>query len=298
MILKTPPYIEIKQYIEEFFMQDCYMTTTEKAKKIEILLFCFFGIKRLLKKRIVKGNKLMLIFIPLPNSLGEKLKNIYFKKLCKFFHKMHIRNICAYNIKDTLLYHELRNEFYVLKGISVFYDHFYDILKRFSQKSGYPLQECELAFVSNYPKEVQQYILKVIKDVKSITIYTTKPDNFKNMVEEIKNQYGMYITLKNKDDKVKKYKKLYINLEPTPIFKESFFQASHMIDIYNFYQGSFRNVIFSYNTFEEDLIKEYKIMKNLCFTEYYKKLYHCNENEKNTTKILKNHQYKIVNIVK
>ena len=279
-------------------MQDCYITTTEKAKKIEVLLFCFFGMKRIFQTRIIKGNKLMLIFIPLPNSLGEKLRKRYVKKLCKFFHKMHIRNICAYNIKDTLLAYELKNEFYVLKGISVFYDYFYDILKRFSQKNGYLLQECELVLISNYPKEAQQYILKMIKDVKSIAIYTTKPDNFKNMVEEIKNQYGMYITLKNKEDKVKKYKKLYINLEPTPIFKETFFQSVQMIDLYHFYQGAFQDVIFSYNTLEEDMIKANKIIKNLCFTEYYKKLYKASEIEENTTKILKNHQYKIVNIVK
>ncbi len=298
MILKTPQYIEIKQYIEEFFMQDCYMTTTEKAKKIEILLFCIFGIKRLFKKRIIKGKKMTLIFIPLPNSLGEKLKKLYIKKLCKFFHKMHIRNICAYNIKDTLLAYALKNEFYILKGTSVFCDHFYDVLKRFSQKIGYSLKECELVLVSNYPKEAQQYILKMIKAVKSIAIYTTKPDTFKNMVEEIKNQYGIYITLKNKDDKVKKYNKIFVNLEPTPIFKESFFQSVYMIDIYRFYQGAFRDVIFSYNTIEEDLIKANKIIKNLCFTEYYKKLYNSSEIEENTTKILKKNQYKIVNIVK
>lgn len=284
--------------MEEFFMQDCYMTTTEKGNKIEILLFCFFGIKRLFKKRIIKGNKLMLTFIPLPHSLGEKLKKLYFKKLCNFFHKMHIRNICAYNIKDALLAYELRNEFNILKGISVFYDHFYDILKRFSQKMGYPLQECELVLISNYPKEAQQYILKMIKDVKSIAIFTTKPDHFKNMVEEIKNQYGIYITLKNQDDKVKKCKKVYINLEPTPIFKESFFQSVHMIDLYQLYQGAFQDVIFSYNTVEEDVIKKNKIIKNLCFTEYYKKLYNASEIEENTTKILNHHQYKIVNIVK
>lgn len=298
MILKTPQYIEIKQYIGEFFMQDCYMTTTEKAKKIEILLFCLFGIKRLFKKRIISGKKLMLIFVPLPQALGEKLKKLYLKKMCKLFHKMHIRNICAYNIKDTLLAHELKNEFYILKGISVFYDHFYDIIKRFSQKIGYSLNECELAFICNYPKEAQQYILKVIKDVKAITIYTTKPDCFKNMVEEIKNQYGIYITLKNKEDKVKKYKKIFVNLEPTPIFKESFFQSVYIIDLYHFYQGAYCDVIFSYNTFEEDVIKKNKIVKNLCFTEYYKKLYNSNEIEGNTTKILKKNQYKIVNIVK
>lgn len=279
-------------------MQDCYITTTDKVKKIEILLFCLLGIKKGLKKRIIKGNKMMLVFIPLPQSMGEKLKKIYFKKLCKLFHKMHIRNICAYNIKDTLLAYVLKNEFYILKGISVFYNYFYDIIQRFSQKAGYPLQECEVTLISNYPKDAQQYILKMIKAVKSISIYTTKPENFKNMVEEIKNQYGIYITLKNRDDKVKKYKKIFINLEPTPIFKESFFQSVYMIDPYHFYQGAFHDVIFSYNTVEEDMIKKNKIIKNLCFTEYYKKLYHASEIEENTTKILKHHQYKIVNIVK
>ncbi|MBE7035989.1 MAG: hypothetical protein E7403_01695 [Ruminococcaceae bacterium] len=279
-------------------MQDCYMTTTEKGSLLEVILFCFFGFKQLFKKRIIKGNDLLIIFIPLPKSLGEKLQTIYFKKLCKLFHKMHIRNICAYNIKNPVLAYKLRTEFYILKGISVFHDAFYDILERFSKKIGYPLKECELVLISNYPREAKQYILKIIKQIKSIVIYTTKPDKFTNMIEEIKKQYGIYITLKSKEDYAKKYKKIYVNIEPTPIFKESFFQSVHMIDSYKFYKGAFCDVIFSYNTPEDHIIKENKIIKNLCFTEYYTKTHNNHENKGNTSKILKNDHYKIVNIVK
>lgn len=279
-------------------MQDCYMTTTEKGTKLEIILFCFLGIKQFLKKRIIKGKKLLIISIPLPKFMGEKLQKLYFKKLCKFFHNMNIRNICAYNIKNPILAHKLRTEFYILKGISVFYDAFYDILERFSKKIGYSLKECELVLISNYPREVRQYILKIIKHVKSIVVYTTKPDKFTNMIEDIKNQYGIYITLKSKEDRAKKYNKIYVNIEPTPIFKESFFQSVHIIDIYKFYKGAFQDVIFSYNTVEDYIIKENKIIKNLCFTEYYKKTYNDNENKEKTSKILKKNHYKIVNLVK
>ena len=89
-----------------------------------------------------------------------------------------------------------------------------------------------------------------------------------------------------------------MNLEPLPIFKETLFKSLYMIDIYKVYKGAFCDVIFSYTTKEDNMINEYQIIKNLCFTEYLKKLHHFNEKWENSTKNFKENDYKIVNIVK
>ena len=279
-------------------MENCYIRTTDQGSKFQIFLFCLFGMKGFLKKRIVKGKKIFFISIPLPSSLKEKQRKKYFKHLCKLFHNMHIKNICAYNINDLQLLSYLKTEFYIFNGASVFYSCFDEILNHFSQKIEYSLKECEVALISNYPKEAKQYILKIIRDVKSVVIYTKQPDKFKNMVEEIKNQYGIYITLKNQEERLKKYKRIYVNLEPLPIFKETLFKSLYMIDIYKVYKGAFCDVIISYTTKEDNMINEYQIIKNLCFTEYLKKLHHFNEKWENSTKNFKENDYKIVNIVK
>lgn len=279
-------------------MNYCYMTVTDDYSKLEIFLFCFFGYRRLLKNKIIKRNNMNMIKIPLPPKMKEKHKKRYFTKLCRYYHEINVKNICFHNLNDDLLKYYIKTEFQMISGSMVFYEIFLDIISFFAAKKGYNLNECELIFISNYPKEVHKLILKCFKYVKNISVYTTNPRKFENLSNELRNQYGIFIEIKNGKNKVRKYNKIYINCEADRIVDEASFQSVNLIDIYKVYKGGFHDVLLSYKTKEDRFIKENNIVKNLCFTEYYIKTLYTNI-EKNTIKnFLKENDYKIVNIKK
>ncbi|WP_249313429.1 hypothetical protein [Congzhengia minquanensis] len=279
-------------------MKNCYITAAEKFSKFDLLLFRCFGCKRLLKKNMVNKNGLNVIKIPLPPKMKEKQKKRYFTRFCAYLHDMDVQTICVQNIQDHLLQYYLRCEFQIMKGSAIFYEMFQDFLTYFAEKKGYHLNECDLVLISNNPKEVKKYMLKCVRIVKAISVYTTNPGKFENLANEFREKYGIFIHIKGKNDKVKKYNKIYINCEADRIVDEGFFQSVNLIDIYKIYKGGFSEILLSYKTNEEEFLKENRVIKNLSFTEFYFKIQQTNIDKITIPIFLKDKNYKIVNIRK
>ena len=288
-------YISI---LRSFFMNKCYITTTDRYCKFDFLLYRLFGWKKMLKKITFCQNHINLFTLPLPKKMKERQKKKYFTKLCNYFHRLDIQSVCCSNIMDDLLRYYLKTEFQWIDGSAVFSELFFDVISSFCVKKGYNLEECELIFLSNCPKDVRNYIEKSLKKVKKISIFTTNPSLFDGFVQEFRDQYGIFIQVKGKDDKVKKYNKIYINCEPDRIVDESFFSSVHLIDPYRVYHGAFNEILLSYKTDEDAFIKEHHIIKNLPFTEYYIRSVTLNADKNFVKSFLKKNHYKIVNIKK
>ncbi len=275
-------------------MENCLIKPAEYVSKLNIFLFYYLGIKRIFKKNIIKEKDFFIVKIPFLFTMKEKRKQKYYEKLCNYFHKMNVKNVCAEQIDESLFLYHLRKEFYLCNGISVFYENFPNIITAFAEKKGFSLQVCEVVFISNYPNEIKKLIESTIHLVKGFSVYTKQAEHFVSLVDEMRASYGVFIGIK-KEEKPKKYHKIYVNCEVTNILDENFFQSVLLLDIHGVYLGGYRDVIFSYKTKEDGILKEQKIKKNLSFTEFYKKI---KQNEENMNEKQKKNHYKIVNIIK
>lgn len=275
-------------------MKNCYIKITEKFSKIDFFLFRHIRWNRLLKKNTFTKDAFHIIQIPVSFKMKENKKKKYYTKICKYLHAIGVETICFYQIEDDLLRYYLNCEFQRVKGYDTFRTLFPRILTYFATKKGYNLNEIELCFITNHLDKAKALIMKSFKKVKGITVYTQNPMDFENFTKEFRETYGIFIHVHGKNDKVKKYNKIYINCEDNRIFDEDYFKTVNLIDIYGTYNGGYQDIIFSYKTKDDFFLKENHIVKNLMFTEFYFNyvVFHTDQhfqNEKN---------YKIVNIRK
>lgn len=269
-------------------MDTCLVSCTEQYSKLDFFLFRYFGIKRLFKKMKKSCGGINLFYIPIHEKMKESYKEKYFQSVCRYLRGQGIKEVCFDTIKDTLLQESLKKEFQIVSGVYIFYTLFQDILQFLVKKRGFKLHECEIAFISNKPEQVEKYLLKCIKTVKSICVFTTDPARFESLVQKTRDTYGLFLKVHGKKEKVKKYNKIYINLEEFRIFDKAFFKYVHCLDIYNVYESAYNDVLLHYKTEADDFLKKNKIKKNLCFTDYLIK----------TGFIFKQNHNKIVNIRK
>lgn len=128
---------------------------------------------RKLEKRIKKIMLNILDSIKLSNSIIEKLKNTD-DQIIKAQIEKSIRDkeIFKYNIEETIKY--------VLKA---------------KNKN---IQETNIFFIiKQYKSEYKNILLRLAKECKSINIVTNNIKSFDDFVEEIYNQYGIYVVISN-----------------------------------------------------------------------------------------------------
>lgn len=266
-------------------MENCILNQTEKYVKFDYFLFRYFKIKRIFKKMNKIQEDINIYNIPFPEKIKEKSKKKYCTSLCSYLKKCGIKKVCLGTIKDTFLKETIKKEFRLYTGISVFEEKFKEILLFFAKKKGYQLKDCEICFISNYPEQVKKYLLKCIKNVKKIAVFTTEPEKFNIFIKEIRENYGILI---ERNEKVKKYNHIYINLEEKPIFHPAFFKNVSLIDVYYFYKNAYNEILFFTGTEKEGFLKEKGLTKTISLLEYLKE----------NTSFLNNNHEKIVNIKK
>ena len=255
-------------------METIYVKEIEKETKLP-----YFMVK---KERFIKEGDIHIYEIP----IFKRKKN--YIKICKYLKKKGVKNIIFSQQCDKYLLYNLKRMFYYTNGEEAFYNAFLSILSFFAKKKEIPLKESKIVFISNQPKKTEKLIKKIHKKVKEIKIYTEKKETFEKLAENITKEYGIYIKICGKDMKPQKYQHIYINIEEKRFLKEDFFINCNIIDIYNIYQGGYRDILFYYKTPYDVFLKEYKIEKRLQITSYFM--------EKEIVKKEKN--YKIINIFK
>ena len=56
-------------------------------------------------------------------------------------------------------------------------------------------------------------------------------------------KYGINLNIKEKKDKLKKNKKIYVNAGANKVFEKNTFNNVNLIDIYNVYDGAYHDII-------------------------------------------------------
>jgi len=217
-----------------------------------------------MKIKIEKGENFCVLQIP-----KLKRKNDYIR-LCKKMKKFGVQTVCIDDIKDEVLRYYIKQEFSVKDGSKLFMDYFYDILSFFINKKEMNLPESQIVLISNNSRMTEEYISFIYKKVKRISIYTTTPSLFFSLTEKYRDEYGIFLELMGKDDKVKKYRRFYINIDKENSFKDDFFRGCYLLDPFCKYKGGFYDVIFQFKTSDEHLIQKYNIRKNLMFTDFFR----------------------------
>ncbi|MBR4891125.1 MAG: hypothetical protein IKU15_07555 [Clostridia bacterium] len=268
-------------------MQGCFIKESEEFKKIDLFFYKLFGFKKILKKMIVNDNFKIL---KLP-----KLNKKYYRKFLKFLNKEKVKEICLDNNVNKELKEFLIKEFKETEKESVFKEIFSDVIIFFAKKKGLNLNNSEIIFISSTPSLLKEYILKIYKNVKNISVITNKKEKFDKLIEDFQKDYGIFIKIKDKNEKVKKQNTIYINIEKEKFLCDESFLNVNLIDIFKNYKGAFNDIYFHYKTNSESILKKEKIVKNLSFTQFYIK--NLCENCNNLS-FFKEKRYKIVNIIK
>lgn len=263
-------------------MEFIYIKEKENYTRKEMFMLTFFPGRRFLKKYLFHTEEIDIFCVPLIN------KERYYKKVWHYLKENGVKKVYTSIEKNNPFVLYMKKEFTHMEpeqALSLFFE---DIISFFAQKKGIELKDCILSFVSNDVSLTETFISKIYKKVKGISIYTSQAEKFTALHKKWRETSGMDLEIKGKDDKVKKYNHIYINLEKEKIFKENFFINTNFIDIYRLYKRAYNEIVMRFKTESESCIKEHKILRNLTFTEYYM--------QKNSN-FSKKH-YKIVNIKK
>lgn len=274
-------------------MENCFIKKHEKNKKFYCLYFYFIGY--LLTFHKIKKENIKILKIPTASDFHKSFQIKYANRICKLLHRHHVKNICIEQIEDGVLQDYLKREFTIFYGREIFIDIFPEVLKFFTKKKGYSLNECELVFIANYPEDIVQYLEKCKKMVKNISVFTNNKENFEKITNHFLKNYGIHMHLLGENDKIKKHQRIYINCEPIKIVKETFFESVFLIDIFNIYKGAFSKIILFYKTEDDKFLKENEVIKNLSFTSFYVKE---KGGKADIHAFLKNKNFKIMNIKK
>ncbi len=269
-------------------MRSCYIKETEQALPMNLFLFTHFKTEKLAKENIKREGHMTIVHIPKIKEKKPQFTRKYYSKWCHILKMMGIKSFCAGNIEDGLLKYYLRNSFQEIMGESVFEKNFEQIILFLTQKKGFSLHECELVFISDKPHVCKPYVEKIIKKVRKITVYTNNTGVFGELSEELRKEYGVFLSVKGKEHKPKYFRRIYVNLEDDYLFPKNFFQQVPVLDIYQKYQNSYNQIILEYKTEAEKVINAYKIDKNLPFTAYLEEI----------TENPQQKDYKIINIRK
>lgn len=211
-----------------------------------------------------------------------------YTRACYKIKKKGIKKVCYPYFKDKILEYYIKQEFKIYQGESILSEIFPEVLSFIAKKKNIGLSDCHLVFIGNRPDITEKYINKICRIVRRISLLTTKPYLFSNIIKKYQEDYGIFIDIKGKDDKVKKYRYIYVNLDHKKVFREDLFRNANLLDIYKIYKGSFQQIVLEFMTESEAMIDKYQIIKNISFAEFIR------ENNQNISE----NDYKIVNIEK
>lgn len=263
-------------------MESIYIKEKENCTRKEIFFLKLFCGKRNFKKYLFHTEEIDVLCIPfIP-------KERYYKKISNYLKKLNVKKVYTSIKKDNPFVLYMKKEFTYMEPDETLSLFFKEIISFFAHKKGIELKECTLSFICNDVLLAEKILSQIYKEVKGISIYTKEKEKFTALHKKWRETCGMDLEIKGKDDKVKKYNHIYINLEKELLFQENFFMNTNCIDIYHLYKGAYNEIIMRFKTASEACIKEHKIIKNFTFTDYYM--------QKNNN--LSKKHYKIVNIKK
>lgn len=166
---------------------------------------------------------------------------------------------------DDDLKEEFKKYFSVINGKNIYNTIFCDALNFLADNR---LFEYEIIFVSDNIKEIKSRIEQCAKSVKGISVLTKRPHLYESLSEFTLYKYGVLLNIKTKSEKLKKNKKIYVNCGHSPLFDKGFFKNVNMIDIYDVYEGAYKNIILKADEEEKEIIKCLKCPFSIGFAEF------------------------------
>lgn len=243
-------------------MKVCYLKETKTYAKWRMFFFLYLGIKKGLDAFWINEGSLHIFKIP----IFKNKKN--YQKIMTYLKRKGMKKVCADLIQNEYLLQKIKENFEIIQGNTAFSYFFEEIIDKFMKMHSFLYEESELIFISNAPARVKEYLEKVVKKFKKVSVYTSQKQKFNHLTEETLKMYGTTLFLKDAQEKPKKYKKIYVNLENKKIFHKKFFKNVTIIDIFKTYENAFCEVLFKIPFEKDNILKEEKINKNLCFLEY------------------------------
>lgn len=199
-----------------------------------------------------------IFYIPFKKKLNKSYKNA----LKEYLKKKNIKKFLAVDedIKDYL-----KTCFSTIDGENIYNAIFYKILLFLSKNK---LNEYEIIFVSDNIKQIKKLIEISAKRVKNISVLTQNPYLYESMKDYVLSKYGILLNIKNKNEKLKKHNKIYVNCGYNRVFEKSFFKNVNMLDIYNVYEDAFNTIILEATSKEKEYTKKLKFPYTIALAEF------------------------------
>ena len=221
---------------------------------IKYFIFTYLKCSKIFEKNL-RGD---ILYIP----YKKRLKKPYITAIEKFLKKKQIKEILPLEEEFKGCFN---NYFRVINGINIYRTIFCDVLNFFAKNN---LYEYEIVFISDNLKEIKELAQKCVKKVKSISVLTQKPFLYESMSDFFLSKYGVNLNIKEKKDKLKKNKKIYINAGANRVFEKNTFNNVNLIDIYNVYEGAYHDIILESTQKSKHYTKLLKCPYNAALAEF------------------------------
>lgn len=192
----------------------------------------------------------------------KELKPRYKEALKEFLRKRKTEKILPL---DDELKDYFKKYFSVIYGKNIYNTIILDVLNLLAEGR---LFEYEIIFVSDNIKEIKSIIEKCVNHVSGVSVLTNRPDLYNSLSEFALYKYGVFLKIKTKKEKLKKNKKIYLNCGHSPVFEKSFFKNVNMLDIYDVYEGAYKNIILKADEEEKELLKSLECPFSIGLAEF------------------------------